>query len=237
MTVKKIFICVLSAVMVFSAMIFSLSCGAAKDVKYLYGDINGDGQTTAMDYLALRLHIVNEKKLKGESLTAADVNKDGAINAMDYLAIRLYIIGVSEAPDESSSETSDVTPKITPKIAYIPLDDRPVNVDRVIYLAESAGFELLIPQKDLYSTKLDGQPKNSNSSQIGNRAALLDWLKSIENDVDYYVISIDQMLSGGLVGSRWLSNTDLLLEYSIADYLISLTQKKHVYLFDTVMRL
>ena len=42
-------------------------------------------------------------------------------------------------------------------IAYIPLDDRPVNTSRAIYLAESAGFNLLMPEKDLYQTKLDGQ--------------------------------------------------------------------------------
>lgn len=45
------------------------------------------------------------------------------------------------------------------------------------------------------------------------------------------------MLSGGLVGSRWLDNTDLTFEYEVADYIITLTKKKQVCLFDTVMRL
>ena len=42
------------------------------------------------------------------------------------------------------------------KLAYIPLDDRPVNVDRVLYLAQSGDFDVLMPDDDLYSTKLDG---------------------------------------------------------------------------------
>ena len=45
------------------------------------------------------------------------------------------------------------------------------------------------------------------------------------------------MLSGGLVGSRWLANTDLTFEYEIADHIIALTKKTQAYLFDTVMRL
>ncbi len=121
-------------------------------------------------------------------------------------------------------------------VAYIPLDDRPVNVDRAKYLAASAGITLLMPETSLFATRLDGQPENSGG-QLGDRPALLKWLKSVEDDADAFVISLDQMLSGGLVGSRWFDNTDLSFEYSVADYIISLTKTKKVYLFDTVMRL
>lgn len=123
------------------------------------------------------------------------------------------------------------------KIAYIPLDNRPVNKERVEYLAAAAGFELLVPDEQLYRTALDNMEPNKNGLTYGDRTALLEWLKSVEDECDYYVISLDQMFSGGLVGSRWLQNTDLTLETEIADYLIGLSKDNYVVYFDTVMRL
>ena len=40
-----------------------------------------------------------------------------------------------------------------PVIAYVPLDDRPDNAERVVYLAESLGYELAMPERDLYRTR------------------------------------------------------------------------------------
>lgn len=123
------------------------------------------------------------------------------------------------------------------KVAYIPIDNRPVNLDRVKYLASSVGIELLMPEEDLFRTALDNMTPNSNGTTYGDRQALVDWLESVEEDCDYFVLSLDQLLSGGLVTSRWFSNTDLTLEYEIADYIISLSERKTVILFDTIMRL
>ena len=39
-------------------------------------------------------------------------------------------------------------------ITYIPLDDRPVNVERVQYLADIAGYKLAMPNKAYYPTIL-----------------------------------------------------------------------------------
>ena len=57
-----------------------------------------------------------------------------------------------------------------PAIAYVPLDDRPDNVERVVYLAESLGYTLLMPEADDYRTRLSGQPLNENGTQSGDRA-------------------------------------------------------------------
>ena len=35
------------------------------------------------------------------------------------------------------------------EIAYVPLDDRPDNVERVVYLAESLGYQLVMPEETL----------------------------------------------------------------------------------------
>lgn len=120
-------------------------------------------------------------------------------------------------------------------IAYIPLDDRPVNTSRAIYLAESAGFNLLMPEKDLYQTKLDGQILNNNGTKYGNIEKLIEWIETI--DAKYYVISLDQILSGGLVNSRVMNEEDLSKTYSYIDRLFNCIKNKKVVLFDTVMRL
>lgn len=127
-----------------------------------------------------------------------------------------------------------------PVIAYVPLDDRPVCVDRVLYQAQAAGFEVLMPDADLYQTHLDNQLLNSNGTQYGDGTAIMNWLKTVDARCDWFVISIDQMLSGGLVNSRASYRYSLTeSETAIIDYLIELAKdpQNHVYFVDTVMRL
>lgn len=123
------------------------------------------------------------------------------------------------------------------RVAYIPLDNRPVNQERVIYLAQSAGIELLLPNEALYRTALDNMAPNPDGSTMGNREALLAWLQEVDSTCDYFIISLDQMTSGGLVSSRALTNPDLSLEYHIIDAILALGKENTVYVFDTVMRL
>lgn len=124
----------------------------------------------------------------------------------------------------------------TPKtIAYVPLDDRPVNVTRVEYLAESAGFTLKTPPRDLFKTCLDNQPLNQNGTQHGDIEGLLDWVEEV--DASYYVLSVDQMLSGGLANSRTLGEESLDAAYQTIDALLEVVEEKKVVLFDTVLRL
>lgn len=123
------------------------------------------------------------------------------------------------------------------KVAYIPIDNRPVNYDRAIMLAKSVGIDLVMPEEDLFRTALDNMSPNKNGSTYGDREKLLEWLKETDKTCDYFVLSLDQLLSGGLVASRWLDNTDLSFEYEVADYIINLAKNNTVVLFDTVMRL
>lgn len=122
-------------------------------------------------------------------------------------------------------------------IAYIPLDNRPVNNQRPVYQMEGADIRVHMPEESLYATRLDGQEPNPNGTAYGDREALLAWLKEVENDCDVFVLSLDQLLSGGLVNSRAMNGSDLSLEYEIMDYLEELSKKKPVYIFDTVMRI
>ena len=118
------------------------------------------------------------------------------------------------------------------KVAYIPIDNRPVNFDRVKMLAKSVGFELLMPEEDTFRTALDNMKPNKNGSTYGDREKLLEWLKETDKTCDYFVLSLDQLLSGGLVASRWLDNTDLTFEFEVADYIIELAKNNTVVLVE-----
>lgn len=122
-------------------------------------------------------------------------------------------------------------------IGYIPLDNRPVNARRPVYLAESAGLCLRMPDASLFATRMDGQTPNANGTAYGDREGLLAWLRENEDDCDAFVLSLDQLLSGGLVNSRMMDGEDLTFETEVIDYLAELSERKPVYLFDTVMRL
>ena len=124
-----------------------------------------------------------------------------------------------------------------PVLAYVPLDNRTVNTDRVVYEAESAGFTVRMPDQDLYATRLDGQPRNSNGTQFGDSERLLDWILEMDKSTDYFVISLDQLLSGGLVNSRAISSRNISKEKKIIDAIVELSQNNHVYIIDTVIRL
>ena len=142
-----------------------------------------------------------------------------------------------------------------PEIAYVPLDDRPDNVERVVYLAESLGYTLSIPERDDYRTALDGQPCNENGTQSGDRGELFRWLLDREAaECDRYVLSMDQLLSGGLVNSRAMYNhEDISLpgaeggemaetysEYELMGLLLSTLAEdadNQVWLLESVMRL
>lgn len=128
-------------------------------------------------------------------------------------------------------------------VVYIPLDDRPFNDQRVRLMAQSLGMDLVMPDKDLYATKLDGQTSNPNGTQYGDREALLQWLQRMDRSYDTFIISLDQLLSGGLMNSRCMDeNQDLALhggmsEYEVIDYLATLAKNNQVYIIDSVLRL
>ena len=140
----------------------------------------------------------------------------------------------------------DASPR--PVVAYVPLDDRPDNVERVVYLAESVGYALEMPDADLYRTRLDGQPLNGNGTQFGDPYALYEWVLEQEAaGCDRYILSLDQMLYGGLVNSRETAVNvavhpdigTILLSDLLEDLMTALSADPNntVWLLDSVMRL
>lgn len=156
----------------------------------------------------------------------------------------LLLSGCAETPLYTAEEEVN-----GPVVAYVPLDDRPDNVERVQYLAWSLGYDLQMPQADDYRTRLQGQPLNENGTQHGDRADLYQWvLEQEESGCDRYILSMDQMLSGGLVNSRsmWeheavtLSDGTTLTEPELLSLLLETLARdgdNQVWLLDSVMRL
>ena len=144
---------------------------------------------------------------------------------------------------------AEETPEERPVIAYVPLDYRPDNVERVVYLAESVGYTLAMPEADLYRTRLDGQPANENGTQYGDLAALYEWVLAQEAaGCDRYMLSMDQLLSGGLVNSRHtaesltvtLSDGRTMTDTELLERLLTALAadgNNRVWLLDSVMRL
>lgn len=59
----------------------------------IYGDVNGDGEIYATDYVRIKNHIMGKSTLTEPYARAADVNKDGHIYATDYVRIKNSIMG------------------------------------------------------------------------------------------------------------------------------------------------
>ena len=62
------------------------------------GDLNGDGEITLKDLLAVQKHLLNISFASGASLTAADANGDGSVNLRDLLAIQKHLLKISLLP-------------------------------------------------------------------------------------------------------------------------------------------
>ncbi|MGM9618834.1 MAG: DUF4127 family protein [Oscillospiraceae bacterium] len=157
-------------------------------------------------------------------------------------------LGTASVLDGLDTEAGDVD-EWKNVIAYVPLDDRTDNMEDVIYLAEASGYRIVLPEGDSYRTRLDGQGLNSNGTQYGDREALLTWVREMdEQGCDLFLLSLDQLFSGGLVNSRAMSKGQelcfedgtVMTEAEAFDaFILTLAEdeENRVYLFDSVLRL
>lgn len=81
-------------------------------------------------------------------------------------ALALVMLAGCTAPVPDTQKLPDADVEET-RVAYVPLDDRPVNTDRVEYLAGSLGYELVMPDAEDYRTRLDEQPMGESGLKYG----------------------------------------------------------------------
>ncbi len=60
----------------------------------IYGDANGDGKVSAVDYVKIKNQIMGTTTLTGVYKEAADVDKNGKVSAVDYVKIKNQIMGI-----------------------------------------------------------------------------------------------------------------------------------------------
>ncbi|MBI2944284.1 MAG: DUF4127 family protein [Candidatus Wallbacteria bacterium] len=78
------------------------------------------------------------------------------------------------------------------RIAYVPLDDRPVNLDAVLQLGRLAGAEVAVPPAELLGS----------FTRPGDTAALQGWVANLPAEVQQLIVSLDMLCYGGLLASR-----------------------------------
>lgn len=61
----------------------------------IYGDVDGDGNVTALDMAAIKKHILGKSKLTGTAFTAADIDGDSKVNTLDMAAIKRHILQIA----------------------------------------------------------------------------------------------------------------------------------------------
>lgn len=140
------------------------------------------------------------------------------------------------------------------KIVYIPLDDRPANLDDVIVQGHAAGLEVVTPNASIIRNRMDDTGEIEGTEVVGTSGAVYgdpaaagQFLQSKAAEADGFIISIDMLAYGGLIGSRRL-RADGGADYpaydpqttSLLDTIAGLKRdypNKPIFLLDTVMRL
>jgi hypothetical protein len=112
---------------------------------------------------------------------------------------------------------------------YIPLDDRPVNYDTPIMLANVANINISTPPLNMLG----------HFTRPGNPDAISKWLINNAHNADVLVVSADMLAYGGLVASR-LPGIDNEVAINKLKVLIDIKKKNpqiKIYMFSVIMRL
>lgn len=84
-------------------------------------------------------------------------------------------------------------------IAFLPLDERPVNVGLPAGIAAIAGAELILPPDDMLP----------RLRQAGDADGLGAWLEGTAASTDAVIVSLDMLCYGGLIAARTTADTTL----------------------------
>ncbi|MGN7360798.1 DUF4127 family protein [Paenibacillus sp. SAF-054] len=140
------------------------------------------------------------------------------------------------------------------KVLYVPLDDRPVNLDDVIMQGKAAGIHVITPDADDVKNRLDTEAEaagsvleNTYAPVFGNTGNIRQFILEHVSQVDGFIISTDMLAYGGLIGSRRFrtSGGGAYPDYDpaiteVLDVIREIKQScpnKPVYVLDTIMRL
>ncbi len=115
------------------------------------------------------------------------------------------------------------------KLVFIPHDTRPISCDETADVARAAGYEVIVPPRNLLSDGVD---------KPGNPEKLWEWAEQNVKNADGAMFSSDSMIYGGLVPSRnhELSEQDLANRVKRFEKIRQENPKLNLYVFSSVMR-
>ena len=114
------------------------------------------------------------------------------------------------------------------KILFVPHDDRPISYHQTVDVVEAAGYEMILPPKELLS----------NAENMGHPEELWQWLDENAPAARSAVIASDSMLYGGLIPSRKHEVSEGTLSKRLANFerLREKNPNLRLYVFDSLMR-
>lgn len=139
-------------------------------------------------------------------------------------------------------------------VLYVPLDDRPANLDDVIVQGKAAGLHIVTPNLKDIKNRLDTKKTTDGTTLLGTSTPVYGNSSNIYNFIvkhaakaDGFIISTDMLAYGGLIGSRQLrengggtypsydEQTTHLLD--IIRTIKTKYPRKPLFVMDTIMRL
>ena len=114
------------------------------------------------------------------------------------------------------------------RILFLPHDDRPISYHQTVEVVEGAGYEMLLPPKEMLS----------NATNMGHPEELWQWLRENAPAAKSAVISSDSLLYGGLIPSRKheVSQEELAERLDNFARLRRENPGLRIYVFDSLMR-
>ena len=121
-----------------------------------------------------------------------------------------------------------IIPVSAQTILYVPIDDRPVNLEYVVDTARAAGVNVVTPPAAFLGSL----------NKAGDPDGLWRWLLGRAGAADGVVVSSDSLLYGGLMPSRTHNLSLQTIEDRLGYFarLKALNPKMKLYVFSTVMR-
>jgi hypothetical protein len=128
-----------------------------------------------------------------------------------------------------STLVESVVPLRNRRLALLPVDARPVVREQVVQLAKAGGIELVVPPVSMLG----------HFRQPADRDVLADWLRAQASEVHGFVVSLDMLIYGGLVPSRFIADSkeSLLARLDVLRQLKQAFPHKPIYAFLATMRI
>jgi hypothetical protein len=128
-----------------------------------------------------------------------------------------------------STLVQSASPLPSRRLALLPVDARPVVRAQVVQLAKAGGIELMVPPVSTLG----------HFREPADRDVLADWLRAQASEVQGFVISLDMLIYGGLVPSRFIADSkeSLLARLEVVRQLKHAFPHKPIYAFLATMRI